>query len=96
MNWKDVPQNPSALLEWYERFKEVYPSRIGNRRTANRVSIRYPSLLALRKKYNVQYLIVDRRITGDNLPLLRIYPMATETNQTYAVYELPYPPDGTR
>ena len=95
VNWKDVPQNPSALLEWYERFKEVYPSRIGNRRTANRVSIRYPSLLALRKKYNVQYLIVDRRITGDNLPLLRIYPMATETNQTYAVYELPYPPDGT-
>ncbi|MDB4759630.1 hypothetical protein OAG34_00305 [bacterium] len=96
VNWKDVPQNPSALLEWYERFKEVYPSRIGNRRTANRVSIRYPSLLALREKYGVRYLIVDRRVTGDNLPLLRIYPADTETNQTYAVYELPYPPDGMR
>ena len=96
VNWKDVPQNPSALLEWYERFKEVYPSRIGNRRTANRVSIRYPSLLALREKYGVRYLIVDRRVTGDNRPLLRIYPADTETNQTYAVYELPYPPDGMR
>ena len=96
VNWKDVPQNPSALLDWYERFKEVYPSRIGNRRTANRVSIRYPSLLALRKKYGVRYLIVDRRVTGDNLPLLRIYPIGTETNQTYAVYELPYPPDDAR
>ena len=94
VNWKDVPQNPSALLEWYERFKEVYPSQIGNRRTANRVSIRYPSLLALRKKYGVRYLIVDRRVTGDNLPLLRIYPAAAEVNQTYAVYELPYPPNG--
>ena len=91
VNWKDVPQNPSALLEWYERFKEVYPSRIGNRRTANRVSIRYPSLLALREKYGVRYLIVDRRVTGENLPLLRIYPTGVEANQTYAVYELPYP-----
>ena len=96
MNWKDVPQNPSALLEWYERFKEVYPSRIGNRRTANRVSIGYPSLLKLREKYDVRYLIVDRRVTGENLPLLRIYPMGTETNQTYAVYELPYPADDSR
>lgn len=96
VNWKDVPQNPSALLEWYERFKEVYPSRIGNRRTANRVSIGYPSLLKLREKYDVRYLIVDRRVTGENLPLLRIYPMGTETNQTYAVYELPYPADDSR
>ena len=96
VNWKDVPQNPSALLEWYERFKEVYPSRIGNRRTANRVSIGYPSLLKLREKYDVRYLIVDRRVTGENLPLLRIYPIGTETNQTYAVYELPYPADDSR
>ncbi len=95
VNWKDVPQNPSALLEWYERFSEVYPSRIGNRRTANRVSIRYPSLLALREKYGVRYLIVDRRVTGENLPLICIYPMATEVNETYAVYELPYPPSET-
>ena len=91
VNWKDVPQNPSALVEWYERFNEVYPSRIGNRRTANRVSIRYPSLLVLREKYGVRYLIVDQRVTGENLPLLRIYPTETEANQTYAVYELPYP-----
>jgi hypothetical protein len=95
VNWKDVPQNPSALLEWYKRFQEVYPSQIGNRRTANRVSIRYPTLLALREQYGVRYLIVDRRVTGENLPLLRIYPTDTETNDTYAVYELPYPNGGT-
>jgi hypothetical protein len=48
-------------------------------------------LLGLREKYGVRYLIVDRRITGDNLPLLRIYPNEPEQNETYAVYELPYP-----
>ncbi len=91
VNWKDVPQNPSALIQWFERFREVYPDQIGNRRTANRVSISYPNLLGLREKYGVRYLIVDRRITGDNLPLLRIYPNEPEQNETYAVYELPYP-----
>ena len=93
VNWKDVPQNPSALIQWYERFREVYPDQIGNRRTANRVSIRYPTLLGFREKYGVRYMIVDRRITGDNLPLLRIYPNEPEQNETYAVYELPYPVD---
>ena len=93
VNWKDVPQNPSALIQWYERFREVYPDQIGNRRTANRVSIRYPTLLGFREKYGVRYMIVDRRITGDNLPLLRIYPNEPEQNGTYAVYELPYPAD---
>ena len=96
VNWKDVPQNPSALFEWYERFQEVYPNRIGNRRTGNRVSIRYPTLLEFRQKYGVRYMVVDRRVTGDNLPLLRIYPRGPEINQTYAVYELPYPPSVTR
>lgn len=96
VNWKDVPQNPSALLEWYQRFQEVYPNRIGNRRTGNRVSIRYPTLLEFRQKYGVRYMVVDRRVTGDNLPLLRIYPSGPEINQTYAVYELPYPPSVTR
>ena len=88
-----MPQNPSALIQWYERFREVYPDQIGNRRTANRVSIRYPTLLGFREKYGVRYMIVDRRITGDNLPLLRIYPNEPEQNETYAVYELPYPVD---
>ena len=96
VNWKDVPQNPTDLIDWYERFREVYPDRIGNRRTANRVSIRYPTLLEFRRKYGVRYMIVDRRITGENLPLLRIYPSGTEQNRTYAVYELPYPANGQR
>jgi hypothetical protein len=34
-------------------------------------------------------MIVDRRIVGDDLPLVRVYPLEPETNATYAVYELP-------
>jgi hypothetical protein len=34
-------------------------------------------------------MIVDRRVTGQNLPLVRLYPTNGEVNATYAVYELP-------
>ena len=90
VNWKDVPQDPASLLEWYRRFEEVYPEWIGNRRTGNdRVSIGYATLRDLRHKFGARYMIVDRRVSGDNLPLVRIYPSRSEVNQTYAVYELP-------
>jgi hypothetical protein len=34
-------------------------------------------------------MIVDRRIVGEHLPLVRVYPLEGEENTTYAVYELP-------
>ena len=38
---------------------------------------------------NPTEFIVDRRVSGTNLPLIRIYPTQDENNETYAVYELP-------
>ena len=36
-------------------------------------------------------MIVDRRIVGEHLPLVRVYPVGEQQNQTFAVYELPTP-----
>jgi hypothetical protein len=85
VNWKDVPQDAASLIEWYGRFQEVFPRRLGH----VRVTIQYAKLREYREKYGAQFMIVDRRVAGDNLPLIRLYPMAPETNATYAVYELP-------
>lgn len=86
VNWKDVPQDATNLREWYRRFQEVYPQRLGS----VRVTIQYSQLRKYREKYGVEFLIVDRRLAGNgNLPLVRVYPTGDETNQTYAVYELP-------
>ena len=85
VNWKDVPQDATSLQEWHRRFHEVYPQRLG----FVRVTVRYDKLREFRKKYGVRYMIVDRRMVGPNLPLIQLYPAVGETNQTYAVYELP-------
>ncbi|GAA5506888.1 DUF6798 domain-containing protein [Novipirellula caenicola] len=86
VNWKDVPQDSKSLDQWYTRFREIYPERL----STIRVTIHYQSLLDYRKKYGVNYIIVDRRITGQHMPLVRVYPLAEHENKTYAVYELPY------
>ena len=85
VNWKDVPQDAASLLQWWERFPEVFPQRLGTMR----VSIRYDVLREFRRRYGVRYMVVDRRVTGANLPLVRVYPRGDEANETYAVYRLP-------
>lgn len=86
-NWKDVPQDAASLVQWYERFQALYPQRLGN----TRVTIQYPTLREFRKKYGARWMIVDRRIVGEHLPLVRVYPVGEQQNQTFAVYELPTP-----
>ena len=84
-NWKDVPQDASSLIQWYDRFTSIYPQRLGN----TRVTIQYPILRQYREQFGVRWMIVDRRIVGEHLPLNRVYPTGDQSNETYAVYELP-------
>ena len=85
VNWKDVPQDATSLLEWKRRFHDVFPQRLGTMR----VTIQYTQLREYRQRYDARYMIVDRRITGPNLPLVQVYPRQPEVNRTYAVYRLP-------
>ena len=85
VNWKDTPQNAVALREWAKRFLEVYPARL----STMRVTIRYDDLRAMRAEYGCDWIVVDRRVVGPELPLVQIYPASNQRNSTYAVYELP-------
>lgn len=85
VNWKDVPQDAANLEEWRRRLRDVFPPRLGT----VRVSIQYRTLRELADRYGARYLVVDRRVVGRELPLVRVYPRSPERNRTYAVYELP-------
>ena len=86
VNWKDVPQDAESLVQWYSRFFDVYPQRLGTMR----VTIRYPELQRYRREYGARFMIVDRRVVGPVLPLVQVYPLEdSPTNATYAVYRLP-------
>lgn len=89
VNWKDVPQDVESLIQWRIRFSDVFPPRLGRRGT----TIRYDLLRKMHEKYGVRWMIVDRRVVGKNLPLVRVYPQVDDENQTYAVYALPLQTD---
>ena len=89
VNWKDVPQDAANLREWYRRFREVFPRRLGTLR----VTIQYDQLRQLGEQYGVRYLIVDRRVAGKHLPLVQVYPTEFESNESFAVYRLPHRTD---
>jgi hypothetical protein len=92
VNWKDVPQDAASLHEWDRRFQEIFPKWIGDVPLGQvRVTIQYSRLREYREAYGVRFMIVDRRVTGQNLPLVQLYPTESEPNDTYAVYELPLP-----
>ena len=86
VNWKDVPQDAEKLVEWSRRFFDVYPLRLGT----VRVPVRYADLIRFRQQYGARFMIVDRRYSGESLPLIQVYPQSPyETNATYGVYRLP-------
>jgi hypothetical protein len=91
VNWKDVPQDAAALLEWNRRFDDVFPKRLGSvSLNSMRVPIGYAMLRDYRRRYGVRFMVVDNRIATKQLPLVKVYPAADVDNQTYSVYELPY------
>ena len=86
VNWKDVPQDAASLVEWSRRFYDVYPRRLGT----VRVTVRYTDLLRFKEQYGVRFMVVDRRYSGQSLPLVQVYPASPhESNEHYAVYRLP-------
>lgn len=85
VNWKDIPQDVESLREWARRFVEIYPVEL----STMRVTIRYDRLREFRKKYGVTWMVVDRRVVGPQLPLVKVYPLGNERNSTYAIYRLP-------
>ncbi len=85
VNWKDIPQDVVSLRKWAGRFVEIYPVEL----STMRVTIRYDRLRAFRRKYHVNWMLVDRRVVGTQLPLVQVYPLGEEQNSTYAIYRLP-------
>lgn len=86
VNWKDVPQDAAGLMRWKEAMEEIYPrSTFELDLTAHDDQ----QLLVLARKYNAQFIILDRTRATRALPLQRVYPVIREDNPAYEVYRVP-------
>lgn len=88
--WKDVPQNAEALVHWGERFADAY--QFGEKKILQPWTDE--KLWDLHKKYGIRYVLLDRRVANQSLPLLPIlYPSSNEFNDHFAVFEFPPLPE---
>lgn len=86
--WKDAPQNAEDVVEWSKRLADAYQFD----KAKNLQPWTTEKLWELQAKYGIRYVLLDRRVTGQNLPLLPIlYPSPTEFNESFAVFELTPP-----
>jgi hypothetical protein len=85
-NWKDVPQDAAALVDWKKAMDEIYPRSTGRFDLA---AHNEAELLRLAEKYDADYLLLDRRRAGRPLSWPRVYPMFDEENPAYEVYRVP-------
>jgi hypothetical protein len=91
---KDIPQDAAGIVEWRRRLEDVFPGSVG---LYDLVAHREQGLLELAKKYQFQYVVVDRGVSQGNLAFPLVYPNELAEPNTYEVYRVPRPaPPGNR
>jgi len=83
-NWKELPQDAAAIVEWYRRMKEIYAA---TREDGTMKWLNWPDELPRRKidrlaaQFGFRYVVSSQRV---RLPYRIAY-----QNESYVLYELP-------
>ncbi|MDZ4818336.1 MAG: DUF6798 domain-containing protein [Planctomycetota bacterium] len=82
VNWKDTPQDATSIVEWWDRLQRLHGTGLADpewRKTYGQLGI--AELTALVKRYNIAYVISQRRDDLGTIPMKPIY-----ENPSFAIY----------
>ncbi|MBA2117900.1 DUF6798 domain-containing protein [Bremerella alba] len=90
---KDVPQDDLKLLQWRERRGDTHWRSFHNRETLSLAGLTEDDLRELAEKYGIRFVVVDRALARkDKISISwgfpRVYPVSTEQDSSYEVYEI--------
>ena len=90
VNWKDIPQNPEAILEWKRRIDSIY--RAQRIYPSGLLNLENPAEVA--RVFGANYLLVEQSAV-DALPtppnLQQIYPAEPNQKSTYVLFQFNRP-----
>ncbi|MDZ4848295.1 MAG: DUF6798 domain-containing protein [Pirellulaceae bacterium] len=77
--WKDAPQDAVGLIEWERRMLDIFPRSL----EGYAIPMTGEHIMRMLTEYNIDYLIVDRRLQKQppTIPLVH-------SNATYAIFHL--------
>ncbi|HEX5102432.1 MAG TPA: DUF6798 domain-containing protein [Pirellulaceae bacterium] len=85
---KDIPQDAASILAWRAALDELYPNDMPHRRH-DLAEFSDEQLIALARKYDCQYIVIDQSRAGRRIGLPQVYPIVREDNRLFAVYRVP-------
>ncbi len=84
--WKDVPQDPESVMEWWDRLRELYPRAVVRHGLVRHGEER---LLELANEYGAHYVVLDRDFSRRALRWPRVFPPPADGMNSYQVYRVP-------
>jgi hypothetical protein len=84
--WKDLPQDPRSIVRWWYTWQDVYPVTVALDGLGGWSD---EQLIEHARKYQAQYILVDRTRTRRRLGLPRLYPTGWTWRPMFELYEVP-------
>lgn len=81
---KDIPQDARGIVDWRKRLNDVFAYPVNRFGYA---ALSDEQMAALANRYDASFVILDN--SPRMPPWKKVYPLLDETNDTYAVYEVP-------
>jgi uncharacterized protein DUF6798 len=86
--WKDIPQDARSIMAWKRSLDDLYPSEESHWRE-DLAAFTDAELVALARKYDCQYIIIDRTRSSRRIGLPSVYPLFREENPAFEVFRVP-------
>ncbi len=86
--WKDIPQDARSIIAWRQALNDLYPS-VENHWREDLAAFTDAELVALARKYDCQFIVIDRTRSSRRIELPSVYPLFREENPAFEVFRVP-------
>jgi hypothetical protein len=87
-SWKDIPQDARSIVAWKQALDDIYPNSESHWRE-DLAAFNDEELIALARKYECQYIVIDRTRSSRRIGLPSVYPLFREDNPAFEVFRVP-------
>ncbi len=87
-SWKDIPQDAASIVAWRQTLAELYPPT-EDHWEQDLAAFSDAELVALARKHDCQYIVIDRTRSSRRIGLPSVYPLFREENPAFEVFRVP-------
>jgi Domain of unknown function (DUF6798) len=87
-SWKDIPQDARSIAQWKHALDELYPN-VDSHWREDLAAFTDDELVTLARKYDCQYIVIDRNRSSRRIDLPSVYPLYREVNPAFEVFRVP-------